>query len=330
MPKEPTATEWLLADLEEQIQAAQAAGDRPREAIAHLQIALVWLSETDWEQADQALARAADLAARDGRPDLVSQAQAAQALLRDRHPAAATDLPEFDPDTPASWPAWGEQMTARLQQQLEALLQNLASEQPDQQAQLQAHRAKLAWLAGEPAQVQASLQAATTAAQASGNPELIAQIEALQRTLLSQQAAAASPDPFSALLAQTMQTGDLPIAGDRVLQRALLALQQKDYQQVLTLAEQARQQALTARDLTHYLRYLFACIFIAFARDGLGDRPGVIAILLTCKVTLEGEGQAVFGRQLVELLDGLEVRWGNEAFQAARRAYRQQMQGPEP
>lgn len=357
---EASATEWLLADLDAQIQAAQAAGDRPREATAQLQKALFWLSESDWEQAEQAFSRAADLAASDGRHDLEAQARYAQALVLERSPdraaaaratyaraeqlfaeqgqtervasirdrLAQAPAPAFDPDAPETWQAWLEQLGDRLQSSIDALYDALASASSasaDERARLEASRAKLFWLAGETEPMVASLEAAIAAARDSGNPELTANIDALRRTLLSPQAGADSGDPFSALLAQTMQTGDLPIAGDTVLQRALQALQKKEYRQVITLAENARRNALSTRDATHYLRYLFACIFIAFARDGLGDRPGVIAILLTCKATLEREGQAVFGRQLVELLDGLEVRWGKEALREARLAYRQQM-----
>jgi len=326
-------------------------------AIAHLQKALLWLSESDWEQAEQAFSRAADLAASDGWHDLEAQARYAQALVLERSPdraeaaratyaraeqlfaeqgqtervasirdrLAQAPVPTFDPDAPETWQAWLDQLGDRLQSSIDALSDTLPSESADERARLEASRAKLFWLAGETEPMAASLEAAIAAARDSGDPELTANIDALRRTLLSPQAGADSGDPFSALLAQTMQTGDLPIAGDTVLQRALQALQRKEYRQVITLAENARRNALSTRDATHYLRYLFACIFIAFARDGLGDRPGVIAILLTCKATLEREGQAVFGRQLVELLDGLEVRWGKEALRDARRAYRQQM-----
>ncbi|NJK99354.1 MAG: hypothetical protein HC910_01875 [Spirulinaceae cyanobacterium SM2_1_0] len=356
--QDSAAAAWLLADLDAQITAAQAAGDRPREATAQLQKALYWLTEQDWQQSEQAFGRAAELAEQDGRWDLVAQARYAQAIALERHSdqsdaartiyeqaaqhfaatgnpeqaaqiraqLAAPSAPAFAPSDPERWQVWFAEITARLGRDLNALLESAAEAGASQQAQLHANRAKLAWLTSEPEQLTASLQAAVASAAASDDADLVAQIETLRRTLLSQQAAAEAGDPFSALLAQTMQTGDLPIAGDRVLQRALQALQKKEYRQVLTLAESARRNALASRDDIHYLRYLFACIFIAFARDGLGDRPGVIEILLTGKTTLEREGQTVFGRQIVELLDGLAIRWGEAALHAARVAYRRQVQ----
>jgi hypothetical protein len=56
----------------------------------------------------------------------------------------------------------------------------------------------------------------------------------------------------------------------------------------------------------------------------------VIAILLTCKASLERHFGKPMGEPVVRILDSLPQRWGVEPFQAALAEYRQRVRQRAP
>ncbi|MCW6036069.1 hypothetical protein K4A83_07255 [Spirulina subsalsa FACHB-351] len=104
------------------------------------------------------------------------------------------------------------------------------------------------------------------------------------------------------------------------------ALQAGQWQTALDLALQERQQALEAKDPQRYFRFTLASLVLAQAYEGLDDRPATIEVLLNCKKTLEHYLGKTAGQPILELLNGLEGRWGKEELLKARLIYREQMQ----
>lgn len=135
--------------------------------------------------------------------------------------------------------------------------------------------------------------------------------------------AGTSPEPLAALRAEAEALGAQGILGSVALEQAAVALRADRAQEAIEHAETARQRALDGPDP---VRYLLACMLIAEARDALGDRPGVIAILLTCKQSLERFLGKEAGQPLALVLDSLQGRWGREGVKDALQAYRACMQ----
>ena len=78
------------------------------------------------------------------------------------------------------------------------------------------------------------------------------------------------------------------------------------------------------------MRYLMGSLLMAEASERLGDRPGVLAALLTCKVYLETHLGTEVGQQINAILDGLEQRWGQEGMVEAVRRYRERAEEEGP
>ncbi|MCB9759674.1 MAG: hypothetical protein H6739_07510 [Alphaproteobacteria bacterium] len=135
------------------------------------------------------------------------------------------------------------------------------------------------------------------------------------------------PEDFSAFIDEAESLGDKALLGDARYQAAASAIRAGQYKEALIHAEGARRAALDAPDP---VRYLLACMLIAEARDKLGDRPGVLAILLTAKVTLEDYLGKWAGQQVVLVLNSLEHRWGKEGVQIALKAYRARVKQQNP
>ncbi|WP_017305106.1 hypothetical protein [Spirulina subsalsa] len=109
-------------------------------------------------------------------------------------------------------------------------------------------------------------------------------------------------------------------------QNTEVALQAGQWQTALDLAVQERHQALEAKDPQRYFRFSLASLVLAQAYEGLGDRPATIEVLLNCKKTLEHYLGKTASQPILEVLNGLEGRWGKEELLKARLIYREQMQ----
>ncbi len=90
--------------------------------------------------------------------------------------------------------------------------------------------------------------------------------------------------------------------------------------------EATEREALAGRDAAldavDPLLYVLSCGAIARVRDERGDRVGALAILFTCRASIEdllGPGAA---SQVVPMIDALQARWGAEAFASALAEYR--------
>ena len=84
-------------------------------------------------------------------------------------------------------------------------------------------------------------------------------------------------------------------------------------------AERARVEALEHGNAP---RYLAACLLLAEAHEALDDRKGVLAVLLTCKATLQEERGEDAAQPARDALDALKNRWGSDAVTEALEAYR--------
>jgi hypothetical protein len=174
----------------------------------------------------------------------------------------------------------------------------------------------------------ADLDRALAVAQESGQQQLVLQVR-IQRQLLQDEA---SVDSLDSLRQKAQQLGNLPAISDVQLQQAVAALQNSRFQQALELAQSARNAARDTDDLYSPVRYLSASLIMAEAHELMGDRPGVLADLLTCRTYLSHRlGQEV-GKQMDTILDALSQRWGKTAMAEAVTAYqkRAQEEGPFP
>lgn len=141
----------------------------------------------------------------------------------------------------------------------------------------------------------------------------------------AQQAFAAAPGPMESLdtiAADAKAHGAFDLAGQAELQRGAELMRSGDADGALLAAETARALALE----THQpVVYVMACILVSETCEAKGDRPGVLAILLTCKQTMEQNFGKDAGRPVVQVLDSLEERWGAEGLQTALVAYRRRI-----
>jgi hypothetical protein len=157
--------------------------------------------------------------------------------------------------------------------------------------------------------------------------DLTLEIEA-EKESLRQETADTRTDannPFSHLLQKATAASRYTVAGHLYFEHVLSAFEAGQHQIALTQAQAARRAALQSYDNNRYLNYLLACLLISLIREKMGDYAGVIAILLTCKGTLEDHLGPIIGQQINPLLDALQPRWGEKQFQAALQRYREQM-----
>lgn len=131
-----------------------------------------------------------------------------------------------------------------------------------------------------------------------------------------------APETFASLRAEAEALGDSSILGGLAIEQAMAEMRSGLYERALEHADEARQAAL---DATDPVRYLIACLLMAEAREHLDDRAGVIAILLTCKTSLERLLGTPAGQQVKLVLDSLEHRWGRDGVAEALEAYRASM-----
>ncbi|MCG8418853.1 MAG: transporter [Proteobacteria bacterium] len=125
------------------------------------------------------------------------------------------------------------------------------------------------------------------------------------------------------LLVEAESLGDTASVAHIALEQAGAALRAGRFDDAQEHAGRAREAALDGPDP---VRYLLACALIAEAREKLGDRAGVIEILLTCKGSLEDLLGPTAGQQVVVLLDSLEHRWGRDGVERALSDYRARAQ----
>lgn len=183
-------------------------------------------------------------------------------------------------------------------------------------------QAALLQLVGRPNKALAAFDAAVDAAAAHPAAALEARIERRGQVNFT-----VHPDrePLDALVAEAQALGLPTLAGQARLQLAAEQLREGDAATAAATAELARQQAL---EKVQPILYLMACITLAEARETLGDRPGVIEILLTCKQTLQEHLGRDAAAPVLKLLDAAEQRWGEQAMQEALVVYRKRAARP--
>jgi hypothetical protein len=351
-----------LADLARRIEQHQAAGDGLAEADARAHKAQVLVSGGDWTAAADELGQAAALAFAAGDMRQQSRYLYTQALLLSRLPdqgeraktlwrqaAGAAfvggDLAlEIKPLQRLAELALREQDWAGALGHLGRAIDRLAATRPEdadlqrQRVGLLRDRARLYQTQGLSQSNRIFLQRArddlaraVDLARALDDAELAlaarVELRVLESAMSGAGEGAGAPEPLAALRAEAEALGAQGILGSVALEQAAAALRADRPWIALDHAETARQQALDGPDP---VRYLLACMLLAEARDALGDRPGVIAILLTCKQSLERLLGKEAGQPVTLVLDSLERRWGREGVEQALRAYRERMPSSPP
>ncbi|MCP4805542.1 MAG: tetratricopeptide repeat protein [Proteobacteria bacterium] len=141
----------------------------------------------------------------------------------------------------------------------------------------------------------------------------------------AQQAFASHPGTMESLedlAAEAKEQGSFDLSGQAELQRGAELMRQGNADDAALAGETARALALE----THQpVVYVMACLLISETCEAKGDRPGVLAILLTCKQTMEQSFGKEAGRPVVQVLDSLEERWGAEGLQTALVEYRRRI-----
>ncbi|NJO20439.1 MAG: hypothetical protein HC838_10920 [Spirulinaceae cyanobacterium RM2_2_10] len=219
------------------------------------------------------------------------------------------------------------QMVSQFNQGFEQLLASplMDAVPPEQRLAMLDNQATVYLDIGQPERAEACLQQGLAIALQAENLDWATRFQA-RREALNAPAGSSSPlDPYSQLLASLQQEEAKPIAGNEDLKMALQALQQNDCSRCLQLAMGVYQRALAQPvDPASTLRYMFACFFIAFAREGLGDQAGTISILADCAAGLDAVQNPGLAAETRQMIEGLKVRWGNQAFQKAWQIYQLQ------
>lgn len=216
-----------------------------------------------------------------------------------------------------------DDMSAALVHETAALERLDEDAEPALAVDIYRSRATLHWLRADPARAGADLETALRIARRVPDKGVALSLRADQKVL----EALSSPEglntrPFDALFEQARRRGKADVMGDAALFQAAGALRAGQYKRALARAEVARANALRATDAQRVMRYFAACVLLASARDVLGDRRGVLEVLLTCKATLEREIGKPAGELARAFLDLLPQHWGAERFQEALGAYR--------
>ena len=358
-------TRAALAELARRIDQHQAAGDRLAEADARARKAEVLVSGDDWRAGAGELGRAAQLAHAAGDLVQQSRYLHTQALLLSRLPGNRAQAEELWRQAIAAARVGGDlavelapmqrlaELALREQDwegalahtsaaidRLSGRLSGRLSAARMEDMDLQRRRVGLLRERGRLYQTrglsqgnriflqraQADLAQAVDLARALGDAELVLGARVELRVLASAMpgtGAGAPPEPLAALRAEADALGAQGVLGSVALEQAAAALRADRPRDALAHAETARQAALDGPDP---VRYLLACMLIAEARDALGDRPGVIAILLTCKKSLERILGKDAGQPVTLVLGSLERRWGRDGVEEALQAYRARVQ----
>ncbi|GEM_PF-4016305 len=289
-----------MTDLEDAARACQAEQDWTGVARAWLMIARLLSGQADrFDACMKAFAQADAHAIRAGDDELfarVHEHRAATARASGAHPIAASSY------------AFLEECYGRTGDQV-ALANTLVN------------RASLHHLNGLPHKALTRLDEAVATARESGDPVALLRIRLLRRAYTAQTRREASVEPLHELLEEAQGLGLQGPAALAFITRASELARAGKHAQAAAQAEQGRQAALQGDDV---VLYLFSCLLLAECREALDDRPGVLAILLTCKGTLEDRLGKAAGRPVVMILDSLEGRWGNAALQDALRTYRKE------
>lgn len=340
-----------LDELDQLVERMRAAGNVAGEAVARGQKALVYATSGDLSAAAGELAKVSALAEEEGRVDELALAQMARGKALTARPADRAQAVEALDQASALFHVLQNrkqeaealkelavldviagdlsQAEARFSRAIE-LLENVDEQDRDEQAgadliiDLLRLRSRCFVLQKDPDAALADLNAALALA---GQRESLAlHIRVERRTVQKYIAEGATPEQLADLLRDAYRQGDIQVIGDVRLQQAAEALGDGDYRQALALAQEARQAARDAGDLNRFVRYLLASLVMAETQEGLGDRPAVLAALLTCKVYLETHLGPAVGRHVDLLLDTLEERWGRAALAEAVREYRRRVE----
>lgn len=183
------------------------------------------------------------------------------------------------------------------------------------------HRAALEQARAAPDRALADLERALAAAGRLGDRarEVHARLE--RRALHpATSAPAASWESWEALAHDASGVAAPGLVASVEVQRAAAHGQRGEWAEAAVAAEAAREAALREDAV---LSYLLACLLIAEAKNGLGDRVGTLAMLLTCKATLEKRLGPEAGEPLKLVLDALEGRWGKAGLERALAEYRE-------
>lgn len=306
------AREWAGAERAygEMLAYAAAHGDAAAHALARYgQGVALFRIQDRRDEARAAFQEAASLAITAGHRSLASKAY---------HILAALTLEAGD--VPAA-----AQLQAQALEHLDEALDPLLA------AQVYRNRANMHCLLGELEKARTDLDRARLAAQRAKDHGLELGIE-VDRQVVD---ALAGPGTtalglLDALYGQAQAAGRRDILGDVALHQAIVAHRIGDLSQAQERAHLARRHALRSNHPARYLRYLSACLLVAVIREQKGDRPGVLAILLTCKGTLEKAAGKRAGLLARVFLDALQERWGAEGLQAALAAYRRRFREAQP
>ncbi|GAB4446752.1 MAG: hypothetical protein Kow0031_29390 [Anaerolineae bacterium] len=359
LPADPD-TKQALNNLEKQIRQKQAEGDMPQVFIARQARAMLYLINQRWSAAAREYQKAAKIARAEEQPFLEAECYLGQGMALENLPQAHQKTVDAYRQAAAIYgrlrvpvkllesrqrlatyyvscrehEAAIAEMSAAITE-LETVAQpGLVLQAYRQRAMLRLSSAKFtASSSGAAAQVAAEELALALAdfdraqqlAEAGGEENVALAIRVQRRGAQQLFNSDAPLEDAPTLQRLSLDAGSLDTLGDIYLQQAKDALARQDYAEMLAAADNARRAALQATDTARYIRYLVACLFMANAREALNDRPGVIAILLTCKKSLEQALGKEVGDQMKLLLDSLAVRWGPAELNEAVQLYRQRM-----
>lgn len=152
---------------------------------------------------------------------------------------------------------------------------------------------------------------------------LLLQLRLERRVLADLVAGGRRPESFEAIAAAAEAAGAADVALDIQLQAGAEHIRDGDIVAGHALAEAAKQAALETNDA---YRYTLACMLLGEAKERLGDRAGVIGVLLGCKITLEQQVGPEAGQGVKAILQSLEQRWGAAGVGAALAEHRARMQ----
>ncbi|APB32372.1 hypothetical protein GlitD10_0071 [Gloeomargarita lithophora Alchichica-D10] len=302
MNPDPMAT--LLAQLQAQQSAAQERGDDAGGVLTLVQRGLWHLAQQEWEPAGQCFQQVATLAGQAQQSQVQTLAQRLHYLLVEEDiTAQPVDL---------------EVTLTHLQNSLGQLLANPLGADPGLRLDFLCYQAELCWFREEPQAALAYLDQALALAVQHNWLDRAVQVQLWRQVMLGEEPVAPAEDAYSNLYAQILEQGNMPVAGDRGLQKAILALKKGDHRQVFELAQTSQKKAQKLQDTADQLRYLFGSVLMAFAQEGLGNDRAVIQILQTCQQKLHQKGVIQLAQEVGWLIMGLETRWGLERWRTAK------------
>ena len=335
----------FVAALSEQVAGAMAAGHVPEDVARLVQRTALLSAEKRWPEAIEAYEQLARRTAELGDVAAEGLARYGQAIALFHVPDSTEAVKEALQQTLTLATAVGHHTLAAkahhlfsgiatdehdlagaIAHETQALEHLDVEREPLLAVQIYRSRSTMHWLAGRLPKAREDLDSASRIAGALADSSVRLSLEADRRVLEAMQSPAGFTEgPFDALFEQARRAGKTDVLGDAALFQAIGALRAQQPQRALERAEIARHSALQSRDPQRAMRYYAACLVVAAARQTLEDRPGVIEVLLTCKVTLERELGKEAGQLAVAVLDTLPEQWGMPVFQEALAAYRQRV-----